>query len=570
MPSSSKYLCFIVSSGLTVMVAAALLHPLLPHLTTWHLLGAFHDSHTWVFRHLYDILSGSQPLSLATDGIGFPDRVELRAMGLFPALLALPFQPWMGALGSYNLVLLLSPGLAALAAALFFTRGLGMSRGVATGAALAYGLCPFALGAMASGQVAKLQHWLLPAFLWAISASMRSRRAWGGLAALALLLLMASFTAPSVVVFFPFAGLVWVTALLAASLLRAPAPGQKKAWRSGLLRILGILSVGGLALLPARQFYGDLRSGNGPQAFEPHVVQLDPSANPSPVARPETMLWQEVPAEHDPRQAIHVSYVGLPFILLALLLSIKPFPGRWRLWSLVVVGALLALGPRLVVGDSFFLVGGRTLALPLRYLEQLGFPTARTGMYYRAIIFCSLGLSGILGSALDALGWRRAWILAWLLGAAQLADGIRITRSLWPRPVEPVPAVDLLRDMARDPRQGAVLELPLESGTWEGGLGMLSAIYHQRATTSLPRQSRRYLPRVARLMALWERVGSSDDRGRAQQMLQDAGFRFVLWRPNDHDRREKLELYRSVLGVPVESDGLLLWTVDAARWGSSH
>jgi hypothetical protein len=224
----------------------------------------------------------------------------------------------------------------------------------------------------------------------------------------------------------------------------------------------------------------------------------------------------------------------------------------------------VALGPVLVSGDSFVLWHERRLRLPVMLLEVLRYPTRTSGMYYRAVVLASLGLPLLL-----AAGWprRRArWLvaLAWGLGLLPVADGWRISRDLWPPPSGPVPGRALLEAMAADPVPGAVLDLPVEGGTWEGGNAMIAATIHGRATTAMPRQtSRQYLPQTARLAALVDRALEAGEPEQAASLLADRGFRYLCWRPwlDDPQRLPALEL---ALGPPMGDERLYCWALEAA------
>ncbi len=537
----------VVVTGFT----AAIHGPLLGQLRTARALSPFHDGHIWAFDHIARMLGGGRPLSTLTDAIGYPDTVHAPTIAWVPALLAAPLNPLLGPIGAYNTVLLMSPALAALAMAGLLRASTRCGPWIAAAAAVAYALCPYALGCLASGQMAKFQHWLLPLYLWMLVIGIRGRRWPVGLGLAGLVTVAAGFTSPSTAVLLPLLALPW--ALIVAL-------GQTEGRGRALLRATAVLALTAACLLPARAFYGDLRTGSHPPAFEPRAASWDRLPYPVPVAQPEGIFLGRGSLARDDRQTSHVTYLGWPLLLAVLALSLRRFRGRGLAWIAIVIGIGVAIGPFLISGDTFVEVGGRRLALPARLLELLGYPMARTGTYYRAILLASLGLSLALAGGL-AQG-RRGWAIAaaWLVVGLQVADATRVTSDLWPRPAVAVEGSEILERMRDDPQPGAVLDLPVECGTYEGGVAMLAAVVHGRPTTALPRQSKTYLPRVAGLVAELEAaLAAGPVEGRAR--LLGEGYRYVVWRPWLDDQRMRDRLSTG-LGPPDHEGPILVWTLE--------
>lgn len=134
------------------------------------------------------------------------------------------------------------------------------------------------------------------------------------------------------------------------------------------------------------------------------------------------------------------------------------------------------MGPRLALLDRY-----TALPLPAALLELAGYPYAAGGMYFRLAVLASLGLALWLA----AEGARRPW-LALGLALVQLGDALRVSAP-WPRPVEEVPALELLSSLRGG--QGAVAWLPLQEGPSlvVGQRALLAATVHGRPTNALPR-----------------------------------------------------------------------------------
>jgi hypothetical protein len=535
----------------TVAVTCVLHRPLLPRAGDTRALASFHDSHIWTFDHIARMVGGDRPLSTLTEAIGYPETVRAPAIAWAPALLAAPLNSLLGPVGAYNTILLLSPALAALAMIGLLRSTTRAGPALAAAAAVAYALCPYALGCLASGQMAKIQHWVIPLYLWALLIGVRGPRAWLGIPLAGLMAIVAGFTSPSTAVLLPLLALPWAAALVwRAGDLRWPTLGRAAA----------VLTITALCLLPAQRYYGNLRDGGHPSAFEPRAANWDRLPTPAPVAQLEGLFLGRGGLARDDHQTSHVTYLGWPLLLAAMALSFRRFRGRGLAWIAIGVGVVVAVGPWLVSGDAIVELGPRRIALPAYLLELLGYPMARTGTYYRAVVLASLGLSLALAGGLA--GRRRVWAipLALALATLQVGDALRVTRPLWPRPALAVEGRATLEEMRDDPAPGAVFDLPVECGTYEGGVAMLAAVIHGRATTALPRQSKSYLPRVAQLMATLDGAladGPLDGR----RQLAERGFRYLVWRPWLDDERTRSRLVDG-LGPPDHDGEIVVWTLE--------
>lgn len=549
------------------MATAALHHPLAWHLDDLQVVGSFHDGHAWAFDHIARMISGEIPFSTTTDRIGFPERVSVRFVAWAPALVATLLRPLLGPLGAFNAVLLLSPGASAVAATFLLRRLTRASPWTAAGASLAWALCPYALGCLAAGQVEKVQIWVLPLFLLALSHAISGPRRLPGLLGLLATGAVAGLTTPCTSVFLPLAAGPW--ALWEGwRTWHADTPPREVTHR-GVRRFLAAglwlalaLGTAAASLLPAWAYYGDLRGGEAISAFEPRMANKGDLPTPTPMAQPEGVFLGRGNLMEGATDTSHVAYLGLPLLVAVGLLSLRRFPGRGVAWSLVAGGVILSLGPYLVSGDTWVLRDGAPIALPAAWLDWTGYPAGRSGMYYRAIVFASLGMAAALAGTVGRLPWKGAFLLAWIAGFGQVADGWRATQILWPRPTRPVPGLAALEAMAADPTPGAVLNLPVVHGTYEGGVYLLAATFHDRPTTGLPRQCQTYLPPVARLDALVRTALAPGDASSAAATLTAAGFRYVTWRPwLDRDRAHDLDALTRSLGPPAGDARLWYWTL---------
>jgi hypothetical protein len=515
--------------------------------------GFFHGGHVWVLDHVAAMLAGQRPLVTDSAMLGVPSPVELRPVALVPALLAAPLRPLLGAVAAYDVVLVLSFGLAALAAHALL-RGLGASPWTSAAGGLAYAACPFALGALGSGQLAKIQHWTLPLLLltWVLAA----RGRWLGVALVLPAAAALAFTSPTMALWAPFAG--------APLLLHAAWGRWSDGWPARLHAFGGAALALGLTagvLLLARDFYSpDLPQVD--QAFVPAVRLAGGRVDElTPVATLSNLLWRPPdPGRVDWRTVSHVASLGVPMLLVGLPLGLWRARARWAGLAVTLAGASLALGPRLLLADGPALVGGYELSLPAALLDAVDYPTATSGMYYRAAVVGSLGLSLLLAGGATRV--RFGAVVAWAVALAQVAFAVWATGFLWPRPVLPVPGAALAAEASADPVPGAVLHLPARVDDGGGSLHLLTAAVHGRPTTALPRNTARMARTDANLAVLAEATTMGGAAGRAH--LAAAGFRYVTWLdgirvPDGDADRAAVE---ALLGEPRREGRLSMWVVE--------
>ena len=383
-----------------------------------------------------------------------------------------------------------------------------------------------------------------------MSVAIRGPKPWKGWCALPLVTIAAAFTSPSTTLFIP----------IAAALLLPWEIAAASKWRRASLLAVGALLLTGLSLLPAKAYFSGLRSTEVITAFSPgtpppHGDILDPSI----VAQPEETFLTQARRDPSGSQSHHVTYLGLPILLVVCVLSWRGFAGRGLGVTWLLGGTVLAMGPYLASQGALVQISGREIPLPALLLEWVQYPLASSGMYYRGIQIATLGIALLIAGSAQRFGNMRAVLLAWILGSGLVFDGWRVTSTLLPRNISPVEGEALLEAMAEDPTPGAVLDLPLDVDPYTGGLYMVAAVVHRRPTTGLPRQSRvAHLPHLARLDRVLQ-AGLEAEPGDLSSQLQSMGFRYVAWHRRLDSNKNMGEKLGRALGESTEADNLMVW-----------
>ena len=543
-PLLPPLVCFLACLGALV----ALSWPMPAHLGTWHLLTAFGDSHAWVFEWLRDELAAGR-LPTETADAGYPQIRGVRLIGWAPAALFLVLRTGLSALAAANVVQLLSLPVSALAAGALIRRWTDADPWVSGAMGVAWALSPTLLSTYGLGEISNTQAWVLPGCLWLMDAAEANPR-W--LPALALGAFLGVFSSP----YFGLA-LPLLAGGLALARLWRPSSGRS-GWARWIHPGLMVLAVG-LGMAPSGLYYMSHDSGGGSALFRPaQQTELGPKLPfPPPVARPDALLWAREPAPRSPYEPMHASYLGVVMVLAAGLSLRRRGKGRGAGLALAVGGALLALGPWLAWGTDYVRAAGMVFPLPARLLELAGYPTRKGGLYFRYAVLAELGL--VLLVAAGLAGRRRAGLIAAVVAALHVADGVRATGPLWPRPSERVPEIGVLEDMVGE--DGAVLELPLQGplDAAHGQGALLRALFHRRPTSALPRDVR---PRETMLPALLERAVATDPAG----TLRAAGFRYVLL-PDvlTHQLDTQGAALIEALGAPQHDGAWRIWDLGPTR-----
>ncbi len=518
-------LAFLVPLG----VISALCWPLPLHLNDHFHPSIFGPSHAWTADHLWQVLAQGEPLS-PTHRAGYPWPRDARFIGWLPLLAMLPARLVLGPITTFHLAELLALPCSAIASWPLIRRWTDAGPWTTAAACISFALCPLALGVFSTGELPKLAIGLIPLFLWSLDRGTSPDENPGWLALPALLALLTAFTSPYYGLALP---------LLTGGLLAV------RVWRS---RTLLRPFVGGLvvaaALLPAWWYYGASAAHTNLELFMPaRSGGIHPELpQPHPVASLQDLLLG-LPAPVDsPWTTRHVAYVGSALLLALLVHALwkrRPQRGRKAAFALLIVGAVLAMGPWLYLNETFI-----PFPLPAWLLGRFGYPLGDGGMYYRMAVLASLGLALWLAAEL-----AQRPRLAWILLATQLCDAAR-SSGPWPLEVEPIPAASLMKEIRG--RDGAVVNLPFGQDLIPAQRQLLLAAVHGRPTTALPRTMLHAERR--RSAGLWEQAFRSDDPAQA---LRDVGVRWVM----AHGDPRAFGIHVAArLGEPWESSGgLQLW-----------
>ncbi len=525
-----------------------------------HVIGAFHDGHVWGFDQVVRLLTGSESAWRTTERLGWPHTVALPLVAWVPAVCVAPARLLLGPVEAFNLALILGP-VGTVGVTWLWLRDVFRAPALSAAAAsVCVALCPYALGCLASGQVEKVQLWCLPLVLWCADRAVRGSLRWWVF--LALGTASAAFTSP-------FSALVLPFALVAQLVWSFGTPGSVR-------RVAGVLGVVALVLSGVRGYYGGIESapmdGGAHQfggarmvsAFSPGTPPAEEALlEPSIVAQPQETLLGRHGRQGGPTRVAHVTYLGLPFLLVFLLGGGRAWRGRWLAVSLVGLGMVLAMGPRVAVNGAWLEVGGSAVVLPAAWLEVLGYPTRESGMYYRFIQLSSLGLALCLGVGVGKQFGRWGPLLACALGGLQVADSLRYTADLWPRVLAPVPHREVFQQWAADPVPGAVVDLPLAADQRAGGVYMLAATLHGRATTALARQSRpEELPHLMRVQGWLKEAMALKDPVRGRALLSSRGIRYVACHARCMRDRAHVRDLSAALGPGEGSESMWWWRVE--------
>ena len=494
--------------------------------------GGFHPGHVWAADQVSAMVQGRESWSGVTSRVGFPETVQLRLIGWAPLLVAVPLGWLMGTPLAIWMVIVLGLFATAVVTKRLIERLFDVEPWTAACASLAYAVCPFSLGVLANGQLAKMQLWCLPLLLLFADKVIRDPAKRPAVIGLFLSSVVMAFTSPSIGLVMPIALAVWVV-------LRVPGLDAVR-WALVALFVaaLGMLPAWWMHTAPSALTVGLLPAAPVPGLMSPPHL--------SPVATLSGLLGTGVRWDGMRTAINNVAVLGIPGLVAGVLALLVRSRVALLGVALCVAGVALALGPS-VNALGFVWV------MPAELLDRLGYPLQESGMYYRFVQVASLGLA--LCCVAPALLWPRwgRWLVM-ALALAVCADAVRTTSSLWPRSIQPIGHKAIYTAMANDPVEGAVLELPLAHIDTEGERRLLGQLIHGRNSSVLARNM--VIQGQARLEALDRAARSANPR----QELHRLGFRYVLL----HQPRANASLYRNfsrTLGQPIEDGGLAAWVV---------
>lgn len=241
------------------------------------------------------------------------------------------------------------------------------------------------------------------------------------------------------------ASLVWIAPLLVPMLRRGAAAGA--------------LPAPGAAALASS---ADLLGFVVPSPLHPLV---------GPVVQP---LWHRLIGAGNRTEAV----VFLGFVPLALAAWAPPGVERRR-WAAVLVAFLvLALGPVLHVAGATATIGGRPLALPYHYLVERALPFAsvlRAPSRFVAVATLALALLAGMGASRWLARRAAPRAAAALLVALAIAEN-----AVVPFPSSAASASALYERLRADPRDAAILEVPIADDPARFPRRMLLQTIHQK------------------------------------------------------------------------------------------
>lgn len=460
---------FAHAAVLFALAAIVFTWPLVLHLRT-HMVGWAYDNSlfVWTLHWFGRALFALHTNPFHTTAIFHPEGCSLwlHTNALWKVLLALPLWPLVGAVTLYNLMVLLSLWLSALAA-WALCRAVTRSRAAALLGGFVYGFGPWQTFHMQGHLNLVSMEWLP---LVALACLRLSRSPTGGRA----LWLGVALTGAALSdwQFAPMA-LLFVACAALWTLARRRARWQHLRALTAALALFAVL-IGPLALPTARA----IRSGRHEITFPPEAVRAMSNALISPLVPSERhilfnpftgLAWPNLPQRLNDR--LHGEFAGfrgerdaaLGFTLLALmaLACLR----HWRLakfWlGLFLLFLLLSMGPDLRPLGAWRPGGLALPALPgpYRLVEQI--PLVQMVRFPSR--FFAFGV--VAASVLGAIGFRallraahRRWVPLVAVPALALAE-------YWVAPVtlDAVPSNPFCQRIASVPG-GAVLDLPWVSG----------------------------------------------------------------------------------------------------------
>ncbi len=570
-----------VFAALAAMVQASVL--------TWPLLlnpvsrlvghpGNDNWNHVWGYWWVADELSrGEWPLR--TDLLSFPSGGTLYFIDTVQVLLFLPLQLLGGPALAYNAAVWSGLAFAGFCAWLLARRVTGDD--VVSGVAMViYGASPHLLGQAYNGISETVCAGWLPLTLWCL-LRLLDRSTWGRAVALAAAGGLCILTSWYYGLFAALAG----TIIVIWTALRQP---RSVTWTRAFqfLLVSAVMSLT-LVLPMFSAFSASLEADDALVTRDPGFVEAS-LLNHNIT---DVLAFLRISKQASPdllalygEELVIVIYLGWTAVLLALAAFWFTRRGRelslW-LWLGLLFG-VFSLGPYLNVGGEYLELFGRRVPLPFLVLFE-AFPVFdRISHPFRFVTGVSLALA-MLGShglrhmlrARPAPQRLGAVVAVAALFLAEIYLGSPATLPI-PTSVATIPAA--YSDMAEDPVEGAVLDLPMTMPNLERALYVWYQAEHERPVPwglndPMPRQllTNRLTATLIRIEATRARTLPPRlpelDLVVAGMSLERQGYRYVVLHERFYPEFKAVEtaaLLTGVFGEPqrFEADRMLVWTLE--------
>ena len=539
-----------------LLLALLLLHALRlpevwrdPNAALWGNTAADALKHVWTLWHVAWSWAHGNGLGTSTELVRFPEGGLIWPASPIEATLLGPLTLGMGAVWMYN----------ALQAAHFVLAGAGyyaLARHWSASVPAALAVTPvFALSGglictIANGNIGASQAFWLPWTAVATLHALRNGRLSSSLLAGALLGLSAISNI--------YIGISTGVVLLGVGwVYSTEAPGLEIR-----RRVATIVGVGLLLAAPFLGYAGTLLETDQALITKPANIVTHMRALEGAAAI-ESFLRPGVNRGLDPTGQvgtfIHASAFGWAAALLGLWAIVRGGRKARRLGGLLLVGVLMALGPRLKIGNGLFLIGDLSIPLPYAVLDWVP-PFDMLIELWRFSIISQFALGLLLLEVLRT--WSRRTVL--LVGALLWAEALWLTPG--PDPWSSTPLKD--REIARlfkGTASGPVLHFPLRQGTWP--------LYYQ----TLHHQPIANTPEMAGDPGLFELIRQRNWRpDELRNTLEMRGYRwFVLHTRDEMEELQQVDrlansLRKSGAVVAERPDLLLADLALTAEWGDAR
>jgi hypothetical protein len=404
----------------------------------------------WTLWHTAEHLSRFGTLGLESQLAGFPDGGTVWPANPVEAVLVAPITALAGPAVAYNLLQLLHPG-AAAGAVVVLARRVGAGAWGAALAGLATGLSPVLLCSAHNGNVEMGQLYWLP--LAGIAAWAAARR--GGW----LRVTVAGATVGAALIAHVYLGIM--AAIVAAAMVAA-APGATvdRARRLAAIGAVALAVAGPVMALAWSLTAADTALVGKDLSIVGRMRLLEGQTPLLRLLAPGPVVARD--PNGDPGAYLNAASPGLALLGLGLWGATRQRDRLSRaLTGLGAAGALMALGPTLVLWDQPLVVAGRQVPLPFLLLDAIPpFPMMIELWRFSALLHLALALAAALAIGRWGRRGAAAALSIVLLEATLLSPGRAVFETT------PLPGPDLQQTIDAIPQPGAVLSWPLSLHLW--------------------------------------------------------------------------------------------------------